>query len=96
MKIKPLGNKILVLPIKSENHITGNDIEVVNNTFDTGEVIEFSTDLASVYKKGDILLYHKGCGISQVYNNKAHLWLNGNGAPSGDIWAIIGNSKDKK
>ena len=92
MKLKPLGNKILVVPVKKENYITETNIELVDNSLATAEVVEFSDEFADVYKKGDVILYSSGSGISQQYNGKTHLWLNGNGAPNGEVWAII----DKK
>lgn len=96
MKIKPLGNRILVLPVKKENYITETKIELVDNTLVTGEVVEFSPMFKDVYKKGDIVLYPKDAGISQTYNGKTHIWINGLGATDGDVWAIIGNVNDKK
>ena len=42
MKIKPLGNRILVLPVKKGNYITETNIELVDNTLATAEVVEFA------------------------------------------------------
>lgn len=96
MKIQPLGNRILVLPIKTDNHKTEANIELVNVQLATAEVIEFSSKFDGVYKKGDIILYHKEAGYSQSYNGKNHIFLNGEGATFGDVVAIIGNTKAKK
>ena len=52
MKIKPLGNRILVLPVKKENYITESKIELVDNSLSTSQVIEFSESLG-IYKNGD-------------------------------------------
>jgi co-chaperonin GroES (HSP10) len=95
MNIKPLGNRILVLPVKKENYITETNIELVDNTLATAEVIEFAKMFEGVYKKGDIILFPKDAGNSQTYNGKTHLWLDGRGATDGHVWAIIGNSNDK-
>ena len=95
MNIKPLGNRILVLPVKKENYITETNIELVDNTLATAEVIEFAKMFEGVYKKGDIILYPKDAGNSQSYNGKGHIWLDGRGATDGMVWSIIGNSNDK-
>jgi len=91
MKIKPLGNRILVLPVKKENYITETKIELVDNTLATAEVIEFAPMFENVYKKGDIILYPKDAGNSQTYNGKTHLWLDGRGYTDGQVVAIIEN-----
>lgn len=95
MKIKPLGNRILIAPLKNENYVTDKNIEIVNLDLNRGEIIEFSQKFKDVYKTGDIVLYPKGCGIAQTYNGKTHIWVNGLGATDGDVWAIIGNVNDK-
>lgn len=51
MKIKPLGNRILVLPVKKGNYITETNIELVDNTLATAEVVEFAPMFEGVYKK---------------------------------------------
>lgn len=96
MTIKPLGNRILVLPVKKENYITESNIELVGNSLVAGEVVEFSSKFEGVYQKGDIILFPKDAGSSQSYNGKNHLFLNGEGATYGDVTAIIGNVNDKK
>jgi co-chaperonin GroES (HSP10) len=96
MRIIPLGNRILVIQMKKENYITETKIELVDNSLSCGEVIEFSSTFEGVYKKGDIILYSKDAGTVQTYNGKTHIWLNGQGHYGGDVWAIIGNVKDKK
>jgi len=96
MKIEPLGNRILVLPVKKENYITETNIELVDNGLEVGEVVEFSPLFKGVYKKGDIILFPKNSGLSQTYNGKLHLFLDGRGYSDGHCYAIVGNSKDKK
>ena len=95
MNIKPLGNRILVLPVKKENYITETNIELVDNTLATAEVIEFAKMFEGVYKKGDIVLYSKNAGMSQQYNGKTHFSINGEGFTYGDVHFIIGNVNDK-
>ena len=92
--LQPQGDKIIVLPIKSENFKTASGLEVVEMELSEGEVIEVSTDLSHIYTKGDIVLFPKGAGNSVMYQKKLCLFLNGTGAPKGDIWSIV--TKDKK
>ena len=89
MKLKPLGNRILVLPVKKENYITGANIELVDFSLSAAEVVEFAPMFDGVYKKGDIILYPKNIGMSQTYNGKTHLWLDGRGYTDGDVVSII-------
>lgn len=96
MTIRPQGALILCSPLKKEKFITDSDLELVDNELAWGEVVEFSPLFEGVYKKGDIILYPKDSGISQSYNKKPHLFLNGKGHPEGMVWAIIGNVNDKK
>lgn len=93
MTIHPCGNRILVMPMSKETYVTEKNIELVDNELEWGEVVEFAPMFDDIYKKGDIVMYPKGAGISQAYNKKPHTWLNGNGATSGDIWGMV--TKDK-
>ena len=41
-----------------------------------------------VYEKGDIVAFPQNTGYSQTYNGKSCLWIDGKGAPDGDVWFI--------
>lgn len=88
-KLEPQGSKILVLPLNTEHKESEGGLVLVDNELTEGEIVELSKELSEIYKKGDIILYPKNAGTSQVYNHKPHLWLNGTGAPYGDVWSIV-------
>ena len=58
-----------------------------------GIVVELSKEFEGVYKKGDRVVFPEKAGINVMYNGKAHLYLNGNGAPAGDIWGVVKEEK---
>jgi len=89
MKLKPVGSKILVLPLESKNYVTDTNIELVETELARAEVVEVSDDLSHIYKQGDIVMHPEKSVVLQIYNGKKCLWLNGMGFPNGDIWAII-------
>jgi len=88
MQLQPLGYKIIVKPIEQEEFKTEGGIIGVNLLLDKGEVVEFSPDFKDVYKKGDIVLFPQKSGNGVLYNGTPHLFLDGRGAPQGDVWAI--------
>ena len=88
MKLKPVGSKLLVFPLETENYVTESKIELVDAELERAKVVEVSDELSDVYKKGDVVLYPKKLGSLQIYNGKKCLWINGAGYPSGDVWAI--------
>ena len=89
MKLKPVGSKILVEQLKAENYVTETNIEIVEGSMSRGKIVELSEELSKIYKKGDVVLYPEKSGVLQIYNGTQCLWLNGQGFPQGDIWAII-------
>jgi len=87
--LQPQGDKIIVLPTPSENFKTESGLELVSMEYEEGEVLEVSPDLSHIYKVGDTVLFPKGAGNTVMYKKKSCLFLNGNGAPKGDVWSII-------
>lgn len=88
-KLQPLGDKIIVLPIaKKELDVTEGGIAVIEGQLEKGTVVSFPKEYKDVYKKGDTILYRQGAGVSHFCYGDTHLIMNGNGAPSGDVWAI--------
>lgn len=86
--IKPVGHKILVLPLEEKNHVTKGNIELVDNQLMCGKVVEVGEETKAIYSIGDTVIFPKHSGVTQYYNGEHHLWLNGIGAPNGDIWGI--------
>jgi co-chaperonin GroES (HSP10) len=91
MKLKPVGQKILVKPIEEQQTTTDSGIFVVNQTLAYGEVVEVSEEYGDIYSVGDTVIFPKGAGISEQYKGNICLWLNAKGAPDGDIWAKVLN-----
>lgn len=92
MTIQPVGKKILVLPKpKEEHHKTESGLTVVDVTLSEGVVVAVGREIKDVYKEGDVIIFSKNAGVGQFYQGKAHLWLDGEGAPQGSIWGIISN-----
>ena len=88
MKLKPVGSKLLVLPLETENYVTESKIELIEAELERAKVVEVSDELSDIYKVGDVVLYPKKLGSLQIYEGKKCLWINGAGYPSGDVWAI--------
>lgn len=89
-KLQPLGDKIIVLPVSSENHKTAGGLELVEGQLEKGKVVAFPESYKDVYKVGDTVLFQKGNYVTHFYLGETHLILNGNGAPQGDVWFIEG------
>jgi len=87
-KFIPQGTKLLVEQIETKNFVTQGNIEVVNLTLAYGEVIEVPEIFKGVYEKGDVVAFPQNTGYSQTYNGKSCLWIDGKGAPDGDVWFI--------
>ena len=89
MKIIPVGQKILVLPIEAKETKTAGGIVIPESVgvADLREavVVEVSPDLAHKYTEGDHVLYPSKAGLGQEYNGKLHLWLR---EEIGEIWGI--------
>lgn len=79
MKIQPVGQKILVLPLEAKETKSGGGIIIPDsvNTADLreGVVVEVSSELSGWYQEGDIVLYPSKAGLGQEYKGKLHLWL---------------------
>ena len=93
MKLKPVGSKLLVLPVETKNYVTESKIELVESELSQAEVVEISDELSAIYKVGDVVLLPNKAGVLQIYNGKKCLWINGLGYPSGDVWAIVSEEK---
>ncbi len=92
-KFEPQGRKMLVSLIDKKNFVTGGGIEVVQREVVEGEVVEVSKEYSEAYKKGDIIAFSSGAGISQMYNGKPCLWIDAKAAPDGDVWFIVKEDK---
>lgn len=88
-KITPVGQKLLVHQIKTEHHQTDAGIFAVDTTLVKGKVQEVSTELAHLYKYGDIVIFPDKTGINQPYKGDIYLWLTNN-----DIWGV--ETKDEE
>lgn len=90
MKIKPVGSKLIILQKEKTNFKTEGGLEVVENELREGVVVEVSDEFGKLYKKGDIVLFPDGSGISEFYNGQYCRWIDGRSvATGGEIWGII-------
>lgn len=90
MKIKPVGSKILVLPLETKNFVTTSGIEIVQHQTDEAKVIEVSDEYEEFYSKGDTVIFAKEAGYPQLYNGKNCLWIDARAIENGGhIWGKI-------
>jgi co-chaperonin GroES (HSP10) len=90
MTIKPFGSKLIVLPIERENFKTKSNIEIVQTELKEGEVKAVSAEYNGILKKGSRVLFPKGAGIGEFYNNEECVWIDARPVnEGGDVWAII-------
>jgi|SRR5580692_980334 chaperonin GroES len=91
-KIKPVGNKMLVLPDPvKETSIRGIIIPMsANSQLEEATVILVSADVDIFIKEGERILYPRASGVEQEYDGIKYKFLNGPTIrDAGDIWAII-------
>lgn len=90
MKITPVGQKILVLPLETKETTTDGGIIIPSSvaTADLREaqIVEVSDELTNKYKPGQKVLYPSRAGLGQDYNGAFHLWLR---EDIGEIWALL-------
>ena len=90
-KITPVGQKLIVFPLPQETITTENNIVVMENELDRGEVVEVSDELKDLYPIGSIVTYPSGEGLTLPhYKKKTCLWLTANL----DIWGILTDEKE--
>jgi len=92
--LQPIGLKLLVLPIQTENYKTESGLEIVGNILEEGEVVAVSDFLKDIYSKGDIIVYPKDSGSPYFYNGQNYKVLNGQEMPQGDVWFIKTKDND--
>lgn len=100
MKITPIGSKLIVLPLPTEEEEKVGSIVIPNSVatadLSRAEVVEISDDLAEKYKVGEILLYPTNAGLGLVYNNKPHLWLRQEENGIQEVWGKVTSSLPQK
>ncbi len=94
MKVKPLGDRVLIKPVEEEEQIKGGIIipDTAKEKPQEGEVIaagpgritESGDKLAMEVKSGDRVLYGKYSGTEVRLNDVEHLIM-----PESDILAVI-------
>ena len=60
--IKPVGYKLLVLPLEEKNYVTKGNIELVDNQLMCGKVIEVGEETKDIYSIGDVVIFPKNSG----------------------------------
>jgi co-chaperonin GroES (HSP10) len=90
INIKPVGNKILVLPLEKKEEEVGKIIipGTVNAELSEAKVVGISDQVAHLYEEGDIVLYASRKGVAQMIKGVAYLWLDTE--PNlGEIYGIV-------
>lgn len=83
--MQPIGNKIIVKPIKTENVSKSGLIIIKEETTETGEIHEVSVDLKETpLSKGQKVLYPKGVGSRVEVDGEELLIMNHH-----EIWLIL-------
>lgn len=93
IKIKPQGQKVIALPLKTENFVTGGGIEIVDTKLSEAKIVEVSDELKDIYSVGDVILHPSGSGVGIFYNKEHCLYLN---AKQDEIWGIVEEVKTAK
>lgn len=91
MNIRPVGRKLLVMPLPHEEETMPSGIimpETAMADLSRGEVIEVSEEIKHLYKPGDIILFPSKAGIGQLVNGAIHFWLDSR-PETEQIWGIV-------
>lgn len=93
MNVKPVGSRIIVLPIETKREKTKGGLEIPELELEKGKVVLVSDAISDIYKIDAIVLFPKKTGNTIIINGKPHLWLKGgdpdNSRDAGDIWGIV-------
>lgn len=94
MKITPVGQKLLVLPIAAKESKSSGGIIIPEsiNVADLreAEVVAVSDEIKDKYSVGDKVLYPSKAGLGQEYNGKLHLWLR---EDLDEVWGVLYKQK---
>lgn len=91
-QVKPMGNKILVLPDEDKDEMRNGIIisSIIKSQLQEGTVVKIAIDVEPLLSPGDRILFPRGAGVTREYNGIYYLFLNGPTAKEqGDVWAII-------
>lgn len=91
-KLKPVGNKMLVLPDARKEKSAGGIFFPVAapSLMEEATVILVSEDVALLIKEGERVLYPQGAGVEREIDGVKYKFLNGPTATEqGDIWAVL-------
>jgi co-chaperonin GroES (HSP10) len=90
--LRPVGQKLLIAPIVSEETGENGVIIPVTNNADLakGKIVQVSQYLAGIYEVGENVLYYEKRAIGVIHDNKPHYLIDGgDGLAQGDVLAII-------
>ena len=72
--IKPVGNKLIVLPLKKEK-VTVAGIEMDETPLSKGKVVSISDDILGLVNEGDVVYFQEKAALGQAANGEVHQWL---------------------
>jgi chaperonin GroES len=91
-KIKPVGNKMLVLPDPPQERTERGIIIPITaqGQLEEGTVVLVSQDVSILITEGERVLYPRGSGTEREFDGVKYKFLNGPTLKDqGDIWAVI-------
>jgi co-chaperonin GroES (HSP10) len=81
--IKPVGNKLIVLPLKKRTVKSEGGLEISESEqLERGEVVAVSSEVSEI-AVGEIVLYPQKVAIGVVANQQLHFWLQ-----NSEVWGI--------
>lgn len=86
--IQPIGENLIIFPLSVEETFGDSKIVTAGKQLAYGEIQAVSEELKGVYKVGDKVIFAAGAGITQQYNKKSCLWINGMGHPKGHVYGV--------
>jgi co-chaperonin GroES (HSP10) len=87
---KPVGNKLIVFPLDTEEQVIGGVIIPgnVNAELESGRIVARSETLKDLFNVGETVLYPSSTGTAQIIDKKPHKWLDVN-----EVWGIADYTK---
>lgn len=89
--LQPVGRKILVLPLPKKEETLPSGIVMPENAFADlreAKVVAVSSEVAHLYKEGDIILKPEKKGVAQLLNGEVHLWVDTRPELE-EVWGVL-------
>jgi len=93
--IQPVGKKIIVFPLpKKEESLPSGIVmpEAAMADLREARVVAVSSEVAHLYKEGDIILKPEKAGVAQLLDGEIHLWVDTDHNRN-EVWGILTSEK---